>query len=466
MGKPWEKFKKAESAEPAAEAGPWGKFAKAQPMRESGTPMDAVPDQSGEQAAPKGWLDTELPWGTARGTIQGAANALPVAGTVFGGVGGAALGSLAGGVGSLSGGLAGAGAGAGLGEAAKNMIESRLLGKTKTRADIYGGPAKAVVEGATAEMGGQALGAIASKAAPMLSKFAEKSAVNATGATGKQASEFADDAGRQLLDKKVVRFGDSQAKIAKRAGSAVDDAEKQIGATLQKLEAKGVKVDAKQIYKDLKLKIKGMKGDPSQADIAKMLEKEASNIVDAAKARGTTKFGVAESEKIKRGYNRKAGNWTDPEKSQAGKEMYQQFRHGVEDAATKAAPETAEQFVNAKKSYGLLAPIEEAAQRRAMTTAQSPPGGFLDVTSAAAGGIASGPVGAIGVPVARRLIAPRMSSSAAVGADKLAQGAAGLSRNPQVLSGLIKLGLIPQNPTDADVQRGLIEFERISGESP
>jgi len=260
----------------------------------------------------------------------------------------------------------------------------------------------------------------ARKAGLYLKKKAEQFAENATGATGKQASEFADDAGRQLLDRKIVRFGDSQEKIAERAGEAVNQANKQIDDALGALEAKGVKVDRNKIYSQVREKINQLKGDESQADIAKLLENELDNVINAAEVGGTD-VGISQAEQIKRGFNRKAGNWADPEKGMAGKEMYQTYRGAVEDAAQAADPATAALFEEGKKSYGLLAPIKEAAERRASTTGQSPAGGFLDMTTAAAGLATGGAPGAVAAPIARRVVAPRITSSLAVGADKVSK---------------------------------------------
>lgn len=277
--------------------------------------------------------------------------------------------------------------------------------------------------GGSIPLAGAALRPVASKMAQSagqgLKSFAEKAALNATGATGKQVSEFADDAGRQLLDRGIVRFGDSQSQIAGRAAGAVQAANQQIDSALSSLEAQGANVDANEIYAVIRKKITELQGDPSQADVAKMLEKELDNLISATDARGSSSFGLQAAEKIKRGYNRKAGNWMDPEKGMVGKEMYQTYRGAVEDAAHAADPATAALFEEGKKSYGLLAPIQEAAERRAATTSQSPVGGLLDMATMTADVSAGGP-GVLG-PIARRLVSPRISSSAAAAADNVSK---------------------------------------------
>lgn len=260
-----------------------------------------------------------------------------------------------------------------------------------------------------------------------LKATAEDLAVNSTGATSKQASTFADDAGRQLLDRGVVRFGDSQKKIASRAAEAMDAANNQIDSALKNLQAQGVKVDANKIYDAVQSKINKLKGDPSQADIAKLLNNEIENVINASDLKGT-EVGILDAEQTKRGYQRKAGNWADPEKGIAGKEMYQTYRGAVEDAATAADPETAALFKEGKKSYGLMAPIQEAAERRALSASQSQHGGLIDVATSVAGESAGGPVMAVAAPVARRIIGPRIASSLAVTAD---QAANALRKIPQ-----------------------------------
>lgn len=293
---------------------------------------------------------------------------------------------------------------------------------------------------------GAATSLIPAKAAVVesLENSAEKNAVKATGATGKQASNFDDGAGRELLDRKIVRFGDTPTDVAARAQKAVEDANGQIDVALKKLDAQGVKVDANDIYDAVRTKINGMKTDPSKADVAKILEGELDNVVNSADAKGATEVPVSEAEVIKRGYNRKAGNWADPEKSMAGKEMYQTYRNAVEDAATAKDPETAKLFTEGKKAYGTLAPIQEAAERRASTLGQSPYGGLGDISAAAVGMAKGGPIGALLAPVARRLVSPRLASMTAVTADSAAKALRALpdfasleSSNPKAFQAVV-----------------------------
>lgn len=313
-------------------------------------------------------------------------------------------------------GLAGGAAGLGLSDA--DLTEGEY---GQAALDTAKGAALGAAFGTGTELAGRGLKYASTKLPDVLQKFAEKAAVNATGATGKQAANFSEDAGRELLDRGIVRFGDSQSKIATRAGDAVSAANAQIDDALKTLEAGGAKVDANDIYNAVRSKIDELRGDPSQADVARLLENELDNLLNATDSLGSTELGVGAAEKIKRGYNRKAGNWADPEKGAVGKEMYQTFRHGVEDAAQAADPATAQLFEEGKKTFGLLRPIEEAAERRAATTAQSPVGGLLDMTSLASGVATGNPLTGVAMAGARKMVAPRVSSSVAVSADTLSK---------------------------------------------
>lgn len=365
--------------------------------------------------------------GQGNGLIEGSLRALPFAGGLAGGV----LGSAGGPVGSV----AGAGAGGYAGKSVENMARGFLgspysdsLPKADTSlgrmAAVIGQNLSAVPEQAGNEMGGQIIGA----AAGVLKKFAEKAAVNATGATGKQASNFADNAGRELLDRNIVGFGNSQSEIATKASAAVDQANAQIDSSLKALQEQGVKVDSNKIYDVIQNKINTLKSDPSQAPVVKKLESILEDTIDATAANKSTDYGIGNAEKIKRGYNKIAGNWMEPTTGQAGKEAYLTWRDAVENAAQKANPDLASQFEEGKKSYGMLRPIEEATERRAATTQQHPVGGLLDTAAMAGGAAFHGVPTGLASVVGRRLIAPRTSSALAVSADQL------------VKSGLLKPG--------------------------
>jgi hypothetical protein len=72
--------------------------------------------------------------------------------------------------------------------------------------------------------------------------------------------------------------------------------------------------------------------------------------------------------------------------------------------------------MEAKKDYNILAPVEAAASKRALTQSQSPIGGLGDMVAGGVGGVQ-------GV-VAKRLIGPRLASSGAVTMDAVSKALA------------------------------------------
>ena len=83
--------------------------------------------------------------------------------------------------------------------------------------------------------------------------------------------QFADDAGRQLLDRKLVRFGDSAGNIAERVGAASDDAGRAIGEALEQLEAKGATASVDNVVAALESKIDDLAQTPGNERIIKQL---------------------------------------------------------------------------------------------------------------------------------------------------------------------------------------------------
>lgn len=371
---------------------------------------------------------------------------LPMAGMVIGG----ALGTPADAVSGPGGTLAGAGLGAAAGTALKNLGLNAMGEGPQGAADSALDIAKNSAEG----MAGEGLGMAAGKAlerasSPVtdaignwLKQKAEGAAVNATGATGAQASKFAPNAGRELLNRGIVSFGNNQAAIAKKAGAAVDAANGQIDSALGKLQNQGVTVDRNAIYNQILSKIKELKGDESQAGVVRGLNNYLGNILDASDASGT-QVPIQKAEQIKRGFQKAAGNWMDPDAGQAGKTMYQAYRNGVEDAATAANPALAQQFKEGKATYGLLEPIEEAAERRAGVQAQKQSHiGIGDLFMGEVGEHALGPVGYT-LPIARHIIGPRLASSAAVGMDAAGNAVSAL---PKAIAPAAAVGTVNELP--------------------
>lgn len=317
-----------------------------------------------------------------------------IAGGIIGGVQGAGNSDSDSYLGQAKDALVGAGMGAGIGYAGDKIL-SPLVGK--------------------------AAGAISRGAGGAAEKFAE----NATGATGKQASKFEPDAGRQLLDRGLVKFGDSPANVADRVSGAVDKAGAQIDNSLGALDAKGATASADNVVSDLQSQIAALKKDPSKAGLVKKLQSTINDIIDA----GSSNVPLSEAEATKRGFRKAAGNWMDPDAGQAGKTAYLSYMNEVEGAANAADPALAQQFQEGKKTFGLLAPIQEAAERRASTLNQSPLGGLGDMAAAATGGGMLGPLGAVGGVIGKKVLAPRLASSSAVTLDAISKA---LQKSPQM----------------------------------
>ncbi len=301
--------------------------------------------------------------------------------------------------------------------------ELRLPTKEEV-AQVVNDTGKEFILGSTVEAGGQIAGKaiqavpkIVSGAGNYLKNSAEKLAENATGATRVQAEKFADGAGRELLDRGIVKFGDSAEQIAARSAKEIKAAEQGIDSSLKALDDAGAKVDVNTVVSNLESKIAQLKKDPSQADIVKKLE----GIVLDITGTGESSITLNAAEKTKRGFNKMAKNWMNPEQGEAGKAAYLAYRDAVEESAKAADPAIAKTFTNSKKTFGLMAPIEEAASKRAAQLNQSPIGGFLDVTSGLVGGGVAGIPGAVAAATGRRFVAPRISSSMAVAADNLSK---------------------------------------------
>jgi hypothetical protein len=245
-------------------------------------------------------------------------------------------------------------------------------------------------------------------------------AERATGATRVQAEKFRPGAGQELLERGVVRFGDTPENVAQRAGQVRQGAEKEIDSVLSQLDDQGVTVSRDQLLADLHGRISQMRGDESKAGVVKKLEAIAERLSSTPQHRP-----ISEVERVKRGYQSqsKYGNYAKPLTTEANKTAANVYRGAVEDVATAADPSLAGNFKEAKDTYGLIAPIEEAAARRAQQLNQHPMGGLLDVAAAGAGAAASGgddgsitnrlKGAALGV-VGRRVISPRLASSSAV----------------------------------------------------
>lgn len=357
---------------------------------------------------------------------------------MIGGAVGGAAGLLGAGIptlgfGAPGGAVVGSGLGYAGGQAAKNFINSLIAPEKapQTAGEIAESMAMAPVLGADQELGGQALGAAATAArnAPFIKPFlddagqlvingfnkagkfvgdkAEKLAVSATGATGKQASQFADGTGRTLLDKGIVKFGRSQSGIAEAASDALDAEGGKIGSIVKGLSDKGAVGSREELVQGLQSKIAELGDNPGEAETVRKLK----SILDDVAA-GPEAPSLKAMEDTKRSFQSKV-NYTDPDAQAAKAAAADLYKTQAEQIATKADPEAGQAFQEAKSMFGQLRPVADAAERRAMTTAQSPTGGLLDY-------VAYGTAGVPGV-VAKKLVMPRVNSSLASSANGLAQ---------------------------------------------
>jgi len=408
--------------------------------------------------------------------------------------------------------------------------------------DTAMGAAFGAVVGDAAEQGGKYLSAGAKRLANHFSKKAEKKALAATGATGVQAAKFNPNAGRELLDRKIVRFGDGQEAIAERAAQAIEESGEGINRTLEKLDAKGVKVDRRKVMDVIRARVAELKGNEGEKNLVKQLEQKLADIeeqipapsmqpagfrpadkpqtivpavregdayladpltkkparwmprnpddqweklrgkvitpaVEAtpieqrfAELPGDSRIPIGQSEQIKRAFDRGA-KWesnADSAVRDANKAAANAYRGAAEEAATAADPELAAIFKKDKETYGLLKPIAKAAQRRAMTTSQSPPGGFLDVAASAAGASVGGVHGALEAPMLRRLVAPRINSTLAVSSDALAKTLAAapnaLGKYGPILAQAAARGTRSLQTVDKILRETDPEYRRILGE--
>lgn len=307
------------------------------------------------------------------------------------------------------------------------------LGSSKadlTQGDIAGAGTDALTGGVV----GGALGAAGEYLAPVvgrgldalgntLKSGAEGLATNATGATGLQASRFADDAGRQLLDRGLVKFGDSADNIADRVTQASTDAGSAIQNTLQQLDQMGIKSSVDNVKAALEKKVAQLSQTPGNEATVKQIQNQIDNLT----ARGQSELPISQGEDAKRNFQSQV-NYFSPEAEKKGATYAADaFRQETERAANAADPGLADTFKQDKDTYGLLAPIKEAAMRRSTTLNQAPFGGLGDLAAIGAGAVTG--VGGVPAVVAKRLIFPRISSSGAVLADNLADA---VKATPQV----------------------------------
>ncbi len=273
-------------------------------------------------------------------------------------------------------------------------------------------------------IGEKVIGPLMSKAGGAFKSSAEKLAERATGATGAQAAKFQTGAGRELLDRGLVKFGDTPANIAQRAGAAKDAAGDIVSSKLKQLDSMGVEASVDDIVNALQTKVAELKKvDGNQATI-----RQIENAIEEMYERGVSKTPISLAEEAKRNFQSQV-NYFSPEFEKKGAtSVADAYRREVEKKAAQASPEMAKAFTDAKKTYGLLSPIQEAAEKRAMQQGFSPVGGLSDMAAAGVGGGIGGPIGAAAGLGIKHVIAPRIASMAAVTTDVVAKT---LLKNPQ-----------------------------------
>lgn len=392
--------------------------------------VDDLPSPDVRQSAKNGIDDLPAPPSSSddgvffNGAVKSTINSLPMIGGVVGGV----LGTPADAVSGPMGNVVGAGIGGYFGTAAKNLINSYYdpdsVPKTATDATaqaISGGAQQAAMQGVgevAAPVIAKGVNAISGPVSDALGSFAAKKAVTATGATGKQALKFAPGAGQELLDQGIVGFGDNQSSISQKATDALEKAGNKISSVLSDLDKRGATVDQSDIVSSLRKRASELSDDPSQYGVSDSLNRLADRIQTTIEAKGgNSEIPLGRAELTKRGFQYSANYNSSPIDLSISKEAAGIYQKSVEDAATKFDPKAAQAFKDAKKTYGLLNPIQDAAEKRASTLNQSPHGGLLDTASVIMGEGIGGVPGAIIAPVARRAIAPRVASSVAATAN-------------------------------------------------
>lgn len=325
--------------------------------------------------------------------------------------------------------LAAQGAAQGLGSSEADLTEGDVGGALRDTA--IGTGTGLVAAGAGKLLNKIPVGKMAEKAGQYLGKGAERLAENATGATANQAMKFEANAGRELLDRGLVGFGDTAENIANKVSAAKSAAGKEIGDSLAQLDAKGVVSQVDNVVAQLESQIDELSKVPGNEKIVRQLQAEVDNLYE----RGVSQLPVSEGELAKRAYHGQVNNFSPEADKKAAGYLGDAFKAESERAATAADPALADKFMQSKKDFKLFSPIEEAAEKRAAQQAQSPFGGLSDYIAGGTGLAAGGPVGAAASVIGKRVIAPRLASSGAVLADNLADA---LKASPQLFGKFAK----------------------------
>lgn len=276
-----------------------------------------------------------------------------------------------------------------------------------------------------------------------LGQLAEKTMLNATGATGPQSLKFAEGSGRALLDSPEIgiRPFDNQLQIAQKVGDAKRRAGEGISEVLKELDSQGVTTNVNNLTDGIRAQINRLENSGyGNSEKVNELNKILSEITNN-RTLTSERIPISKMENTKRNFGEKISNWENRQASDANKTAYLSARDETERAALEANPSLGKEFIQDKKMFGITAPIEQASKKRAAQLNQSPIGGLLDT---ATGGVVGGALGLFGGPdsskagaltgavggaLLRRTITPRLASGAAFGIDSLSKV---ISSTPEV----------------------------------
>lgn len=287
------------------------------------------------------------------------------------------------------------------------------------RDTAIGGATGAAFQG----IGEKVIGPLVSKAGGALQSASKNLTERAVGATGKQASKFQPGTGEFLLKNKLVGFGDTPADIAEKISKFKNNAGEKIGSSLQRLDDQGAMASIDDIVESLQAKIVELEKSSGNKRLIRQIQDE----IDDLHGQGNS-MPLSLAEESKKNY---AGsvNYNSAEVDKKGAtHLASVFRDEVEKKAAAADPELAKIFMENKKNFGLLAPVEEAAVARGLQQANTPALGMNDLLAMGASITAGDPTAGIGGAVLRRGIAPRIFSSSAITAQAIGNT---LRKNPQ-----------------------------------
>ncbi len=375
-------------------------------------------------------------------------------------------------VGQLAGGLAVPMPG-GLGGA---VATGALGGFGSSRSDTLGGQAMDTLSGgAGGALGygaGKVVGKVLSPLSPLaeraqgaLKRLAELRAAKAGGLIGKDIGRVGTDEaaamGREVLNRGGVRFGDRTEDVAKRLEAIRPQVGKEIGDVVGELDraraslppgaAPGLTPSALagRIEKGV---LPDLQRFPADRAAAAKVAEEAARL----RAIGRKPLSFQAASELKGSYDPMA-KWSavrPPEEGAIADKMRDfqgMIRRGIDEEAQRVSPELAAKYQAARRSYSLLKPAEDIAEKRAGQLEgnrwMSPSDYGVGSVGALGGMLAGGPVGSVmagaASGLAHKVLRERGAASVAVTADALqkAIGSGAFGRFGQKLTSLAARGL-------------------------